>query len=302
MQAFNEVMLTGTVSEAARNLHRSQPAISALIGSLENELGMSLFERRKGRLHPVPEARYLQQECAQILERIQAVRSNLAKLQTLESGELSVVSMPGPSVSVLPELIATLAEHRSDMQTTLMSRSSDAVVQLIAAQRHDVGLADAQALGADVSPLVHAERHTLRCRCAVPIDHPLAERERIGPQDLAGESLAALYPEHSSRQATERCLAAAGVVARVRFTAQYFLPCLNWVERGLAVSIVDPISMESYRIARDTPRIRFLPFDPAIVHEVVLLTPAHRPASMLGTAFIDALRRELVRLTEAAEG
>ncbi len=63
-------MLTGNVSQAARNLHRTQPSISALISGLEQELGMRLFERRKGQLHPVPEARYLLEETIAILDKI----------------------------------------------------------------------------------------------------------------------------------------------------------------------------------------------------------------------------------------
>ena len=39
LSAFREVMLTGTVSEAARNLYRTQPAISALIAGLEDDIG-----------------------------------------------------------------------------------------------------------------------------------------------------------------------------------------------------------------------------------------------------------------------
>ncbi len=56
IQAFQEVMLTGSVTEAARNMRRTQPAISSLIAGLEKSVGYKLFERRRGRLHPVPEA------------------------------------------------------------------------------------------------------------------------------------------------------------------------------------------------------------------------------------------------------
>ena len=49
LSAFREVMLTGSVSEAARNLYRSQPAISSLIAGLEDDIGFKLFARRGGR-------------------------------------------------------------------------------------------------------------------------------------------------------------------------------------------------------------------------------------------------------------
>lgn len=297
MQAFSEVMLTGSVSEAARNLHRSQSAVSALISGLEHELGMPLFERRKGRLHPVPEARYLQQECDAILSRINGVRQNLSRLQALDVGELQIVSMPGPSVFLLPELVARLARDRPDVRVTLISRSSDAVVQLVAAQRYDLGLADAQALDVEQTGLVVARHFRFDGLCAVPRMHPLAERESVGPQDLAGEPLATLYPEHATRRLTENAFADAGLTLQPRFTAQYFLPLLSYVEQGLACAIVDSLSAESYRLYRDRSRIRFLPFLPTIEHRVSLIVPAHRPASRLATAFAALVEAEFVRIS-----
>ena len=56
LKAFRAVMVTGSVSEAARSLFRTQPTVSALIAGLEAEIGYPLFERRSRRLHPVPEA------------------------------------------------------------------------------------------------------------------------------------------------------------------------------------------------------------------------------------------------------
>ena len=52
LMVFREVMRSGSVSEAAKTLHRSQPALSAMLSNMENELGFVLFERRGNRLMP----------------------------------------------------------------------------------------------------------------------------------------------------------------------------------------------------------------------------------------------------------
>ena len=57
--AFRAVMLTGTVSAAAELLGRSQPAVSRLLDKLEAELGVTLFERRRGLVTPTSVARLL---------------------------------------------------------------------------------------------------------------------------------------------------------------------------------------------------------------------------------------------------
>ena len=43
LEAFQEVMLTGSVSEAARNIGRTQPAVSTMISGLEQTVGYELF-------------------------------------------------------------------------------------------------------------------------------------------------------------------------------------------------------------------------------------------------------------------
>jgi len=142
IKAFNEVMITGSVSEAARNLHRTQPSVSALIASLEQELGFSLFVRQKGRLYPVPEANYLHEECREVLARIERIDHTMKQIRSQSSGELRIVAMPGPSIFFLPDLISRFTQGRDDLRCSLISRGSEEVFQLVAAQQYELGIAD----------------------------------------------------------------------------------------------------------------------------------------------------------------
>ena len=56
LEAFRNVMQTGTTAKAADLMCVSQPAVSRLISELEIYLNFSLFDRNKGRLVPTPEA------------------------------------------------------------------------------------------------------------------------------------------------------------------------------------------------------------------------------------------------------
>ena len=76
---------------------RAQPAVSALIAAREESLDYQLFERRGGRLHPVPEAHYLFGGTRETLERLGRVRDTMREGRYTEHEVLRVASMPAPS-------------------------------------------------------------------------------------------------------------------------------------------------------------------------------------------------------------
>ena len=303
LSAFREVMLTGSVSEAARNLYRTQPAVSAMIASLEEDVGFELFARRGGRLHPVPEAHYLLEEANAILSRLDGAERTMKSIRDLEEGTLRIVSMPGPAVFLLPALISRFVKGRDGIKASLISRSSPQVQQLVSVQQYDLGLADFGFAGATESPLVLNEIVSLQCLCAMPLDDPLADKESVSAMDLDGRPMATLYADHPTYRQTVAAFDAAGAAFNACFEAQYFLPLLTFVERGLACSIVDPLSAESYRLYRERDRqLVFRPFSPTVHLAATIMTPAHRPQSNLAQAFTAILRSELLRIDEQHSG
>jgi len=301
--AFREVMLSGSVSQAARNLGRTQPAISTAIAALESEMGMQLFERRSRRLHPVPEAHYLLAEVTDILDKLDTTRQNLRSLKALTRGELRIVAMPGPSVFLVPRLVSRLTSGREDIRVTILTRSSPQVHQLISTQAYDLGIADLGAQFGGKSQLVASLPSSTRCLCAVPAGDPLAGRDVITPADLDGRPMAALHQSHSTHRDTRAAFDAMGAAFDLRYETQYFIPLLNFVELGLACAVVDVLSAESYAAYRclDRQGVVFRPFQPDIAADFNILTPAHRPPSHLASAFI-ALWQDQVSQINATFG
>lgn len=297
LSAFREVMLTGSVSQAARNLRRTQPAISAQIAGLEQEVGMKLFERQGGRLLPVPEAHYLLEEASAIIDRLKAADRTMKSIRDLDQGTIQMVSMPGPSAFLLPDLIAKFVQDRSQVKVSLITRSSVQVQQLIAAQQYDVGLADVGFAGFDESPLVDHDIFRLKCVCAMAADDALASKKVVSASDLSGKPMATLYEDHPNFIQTKAAFAEMKADFNPRFEAQYFIPLLTYVERGLAYTIADPIAARSYGLYKGADaEIVFRPFEPAVYLVSSIMVPSHKPLSSLARAFIAELTSELGRL------
>ncbi|MEM8689251.1 MAG: LysR family transcriptional regulator [Pseudomonadota bacterium] len=292
--AFREVMVTGSVSEAARNLFRTQPAISATISGLETELRCKLFERRSGRLHPVPEAHFLFEESIEILRKLETLELNMKNLVNLETGVLRIVAMPGPSVFFMPDLISRFVQGRCGIKVDLVTRSSAQVYPLLATQRYDIGLADRQTEEVDESGLISLETLEFDSICALHPDDPLTARETITPEDLDNKPMAVLHPDHATHASARRAFDNAGARFNPVFETQYFFPLLTYVENRQAYSIIDPISARSYGTIRgEDAQLVFRRFVPSLTFAVSVVIPAHRPLSVLAKAFYELLFAEL---------
>lgn len=295
LRAFREVMLTGSVSEAARRLFRSQPAISALIGSLEKDIGFKLFIRKDMRLQPVPEAHYLLHEVSLILDHLDNTRSTMQGIRKLGKGVLRIASMPGPAVVFLPHIVERFLGDRHDIKISLISKTSPQVIRLIAAQQYAIGFADYEAIDHQDEALVSHELFEFSCICAVPKDSPLAKKTLITPQDLSGVPLITLLKEHSLTLDTQRVFESEDSHFNAMYEAQYFLQLFVFIEKNKACGIVDKLSAESYRLLNqaDDLSIVFRPFSYELSLKSTLMTPAHSPLSSIADEFLKTLQQEL---------
>lgn len=286
LQTFRTVMRTGSISEAARSLNRTQPAVTTRIANLETELGFALFERRGGRLVPTPEAHYFLEEADIVLERLTLSARTMTEIANLERGRLRIACLPAAASFLLPRVLAVFVGDRPDVTVSLMSRTSKVVAEWIASQQYDVGLAETPAPRAAFI----SRTFELECVCAMRRDDPLAEKPVITPMDLDDAPMAALYPDHATNRLTRRAFASVGARFRQRFELQTFLPALELVEQGLCRCICDPITPASRRLHEDpTSDLVLRPTAPRIPFPLSILTPAHRPASSLAAAFVDHL-------------
>ena len=299
LSTFNEVMLTGSISEAARNLHRTQSSISATIANFEDVLDMKLFERKNGRLHPVPEAYYLQNECFEILRRIETVSENMHRMNSLQTGELHIASMPGPTVFFLPNLISEFGITYPNIRSNVVSQSSVGVYRLMSGQQYDMGLVDYIPAMSEEASLIDTEVFNFRCLCAIPKSHSLATKDLVTPEDLFDEPLATLTQDHEIYSEVVGIFNQHTLKPNIRYMTQYFFSLLHYVEKGLACAIVDPISIENYKNFKEgRSHLVFRQIEPAVTFRVAVLTPKHRPSSLVAKNFGSHLKNSLSLLCE----
>lgn len=290
LEVFREVMLTDSVTKAARNLGRTQPAISACIAGLEDEIGYALFERKNGRLHAVPEAHFLLAEAEEILNRVNTLERSLKGSPTLIPSQLRIASMPILAEFFIPRLITRFVAQNSNTRFFLNSSDSAMVYERISAQQFDVGLAETSV----ASDLVNIDPIEANCVCALPSGDALAARPFITPADLSGKPAVSFMPGHFVTRGMKEAFSRAGADFNVQFELQNAAAHYALISNRIAYSVFSPLSAWIYlNTHRDPDAIIFRPFQPSIPYRFAILTPVHKSLSQVAQAFVSELRKEL---------
>lgn len=287
LSTFREVMRSGSISQAARIVGRTQPAVSTTVQTLEDQLGFALFVRTHGKLTPTPEAHFFLEECEDILGRVERTERTLERISSLNSGKLRIACHPAASSVFLPRLLTGFLDGKEDLEVSLIMRSSDLIEELVASQQFDVGFAETPAPRASIQQT----DYDLECVCVLPAEDPLADARVITPADLDGRPMAVLFDEHGTAVQTEAAFRAAGCHFNKRLELRTFLPGLQFVAAGVCVMVSDMITAYSHLL--QTPqaaRLAIRRFRPRISNSVSILTPGYATQSMAGRAFIAELQ------------
>ncbi|MEM9784398.1 MAG: LysR family transcriptional regulator [Pseudomonadota bacterium] len=281
--AFRAVMTSASISEAARKLGRTQPAVSLAIRSLEESLGIRLFERHGRQLVPVPEAHYLHAEAAEILERLSTITRTMRSLAGGHSGSLSVSAMPGPAAFVFPRFVAEELGDLSAVKISLTSRSSEQIEELARSQSIDFGFCDAPRAPAEDAQY-HLDLISAECFLAMPAGHPLSSAERVSIAALDGVAMGSLQPGHRHQRRTLEAFEN----ARVRFhgviESQTFMPLMQFVRLGQCLALVDPLSVvNENHLASAGGDVAFRMLEGGPRYDYAVLSPIYRPLSQVAT-------------------
>lgn len=282
LEIFAAVMKAGTISRAAELLGITQPGVSRTIAELERSVGFLLFDRVRNRIIATPEARLFYAQVQASFLGMDTLRATAARIRDHGTGQLRIGSLSALGSSLVPKAVRRFREKRPDIAVTLMVLPSRDVRDGVASGAFDIGLAADEI---DVSGVLHQPFVQPRVLCALPLGHPLAEKEIIGPLDLHGIAFVAYVPEDRARQRLDRIFTEAGAQPDIVVETIYAATVCALVAEGVGVGLVSP-----YAVAGAAPtRLVLRPFEPAVHSKSLLILPLDRPKSQLVRDFIDCL-------------
>lgn len=183
LHTFLEIVRLKSFSKAAQTCYRTQPAISAQVRQLEQELNTALFERLGTRIALTPAGKIFAEYAEQILELRRRAQDAINELDRVPRGELVIAANEATCIYVLPLVFSEFKKAFPNVQL-LVDRSYGAkVVQAVTENLADFGITQ---LPVQEKRLQVVKIHTDEIKLLTPAGHPLARRAYVTPKDLIG--------------------------------------------------------------------------------------------------------------------
>lgn len=188
---------------AAEKCFVTQPALSLGIKKLEEELGVSLFERNRNEVTPTAIGEQIIAQANIVLEQAGKIKEMAKQGNDPLNGtfKLGIIHSVGPYL--LPEMIPPLVKMAPDMPLEVEENITATLEQQL---KNGVIDAAVIALPFDVPGVETVPLYDEDFNVVVPVNHPWANRKTISPDELASEKVLLLNTGHCfSNQVTQAC-------------------------------------------------------------------------------------------------
>lgn len=130
----------GSVTEAAKALHYSQPSISHHLSRLEAATGVKLVQRVGRGIRLTPEGHLLANRATEIVGRVDAATNELAAQVGLQAGRVRLAANASALSTIVPKAAARLAESYPGLELSMFDRHPVEALQALRHGEIDVAL------------------------------------------------------------------------------------------------------------------------------------------------------------------
>ena len=174
LETFLEVAKHNSFSRAAERRFRTQPAISAQIRAIEEEVGAKLFDRSGGKVALTAAGKLFQKYAEDALDARRRVVTALGEMEREPRGEIIVGANEGTCLYVLPEVFAEFKRQYGAVAITIKRSESSKVLESIVDNSVDFGVVS---LPVADNRLTVVPIHRDELVVITPPQHPLAKHK-----------------------------------------------------------------------------------------------------------------------------
>ena len=261
LEAFRATVISGTVSAAAVSMRTTQPTVSRLLKQLEQDTGLQLLRRAKGRIHLTDEGMAFYQRVDGVLSAFADLRVSATDLRKKPTPEVRIMVTMAISTSIGPAILSKLLRRHSDFRAKLITLDNVNYFSAKCETEYDILLGPKIGLSATMEQIKLAEVDFV---CALPTGHPLAGKPVVTIEDLINEThISILDEETRTFLKHEVLLRESGIQTDTAIKCHSSVSAYSLVSRGHGVALLEPFSASIWENNGVVTR----PFCPKLTYE-----------------------------------
>lgn len=247
LKGFCYTIQTGSMSEAAKKLGLSQSSITLQIQSLERDLGMDLFKRKKTKITPTKEGEMLYSYCISYIHEIDGLFENFVKhVRDSKSKVIDIAGNHAVISYILPKYLKKFKDANREVKFKIRNLSKSECIGRLLNDEIDMFIYPMNA--GDVPeeiefiPVVKYQPILL-----VRKDHFLAKKKNLTLADVSKFELVRIDPKLITLPAFEEIIRAHNLKTSFEFEMSDWEILKKFVKAGIGVAIISNIILEGER-------------------------------------------------------
>ena len=281
LRYFYEAAKCGHITKAAENLHIAQPALTKSIKALENELNIKLFYKAGRGVKLSEYGEFLKEKIEPIIDELDVLPVAIKNFTDLNENTVSINVLAASTITtdiiikfkkiypnVMFKMIRKENETNADIEILTNAKNYDSFVSV------------------KKRALVEEKIHV-----AVPIESPLAKKEKIELVELKNSEFIALSGSRRFRPLCDAYCEYAGFKPRVTFESDSLIAVKNLIAAGVGVAFWPEFSWGNIT----HKNIKLLDIVKPDMKREIILYLTSRKNSGISEKFFDFLVAELKR-------
>jgi LysR family transcriptional regulator, carnitine catabolism transcriptional activator len=244
LEAFVAVARTGSFTAAAKLVHVSQPALTAMIKKLEEQLRVTLFERAQRGAVVTTAGRELLPTVDRLIGELNETLAAVLRGTSPSGGTVTIACVPSVASIFLPPLIVEFSRRhpRTSMVVRDAMPENRGIVGLLRSGDADIGIASPleEAPELQFRPLYEDEMVAL-----LPPEHPACASGTVDWETLARMPLIGMAHRSMVRLLMDRTFARMGISKRPITEVSLITTAVGMARAGLGAAVMPNTAAQS---------------------------------------------------------
>lgn len=278
LEYFRAISQLGSITKAAQHLHIAQPSISVSIQKLEEELGVTLFDRSQRQIVLTAEGSIFESHVNDILTRIHDSTAEMKDLSLLQKGSIRLGVPPMIGAFLFSHIFVQFHKAYPNLQLIAEERGSMSILPQLEQGGLDVGIITIPNTSHDLEILPLTSGQFLVC---MAYGHSLSRLSSIPFSELAHEPFILLKADSYSRHIIIQECKKYQFNPQIIFSSSQIETVFDLVEQHVGISFFLDV------IVKKHPTILARPLNHPLYLHVGLAWNKNRYLSNATRAFID---------------